>query len=552
MRLPVPAALLLAAAMVLAAAFLLWSSRGVSFFFDDWILYSFGLRDGLDALLEPRNGHLTATTVLAYGALLETFGADSLVHLRILTVALQLASVWLFFAFARPRVGETVALALAVLLLFLGAGWETRSAPYGLNVWTALCPGIGALIALDRGTRRGDIACCVLLVLAAAGHSAGLPFLLAAAVAIVLRDRGEWLRSSWVFAVPVVLYGAWLLAYRSGDDSDVTAGNAAGLASFVAEALSAVIDALTGLYNVEVARSAQISTELGRPLALAALIALAALLIWRPRSIRPLGWGLAAAVLAYFVLLGLVTGAARPPNASRYMVTGSFLVLLLAVELGSAFRISRRATAVICALVAIALAPNLLSLYYGGQTFRYDGAVNRATLTALDLTRGTVDPELRAESADAPGAFAQDLQLTAAEYFEAADDYGSPAYSPQELQGAPAHARAAADLALVRALAIAPAGAAPAGGTANCVPQGGGEPAEFDLPPGGFAVRLRAGQAPAIGLKRFGDAFTPLPGVDPAAEQGGLVVAIPPDRSGVPWVAQIGSAEPFAICPASG
>jgi hypothetical protein len=548
-RLPVPAWVLLGAAMAVAAAFLLWNSRGVSFYFDDWILYSFGVRDGLDAVLEPRNGHLMLTTVLAYGALLEPFGADSLIHLRILTVALQLTAAGLFFVFARRRVGDAVALALAVLLLFLGAGWETRSAPYGLNVWTAICPGIGALVALDRGTRRGDIACCVLLVLAAIGHSAGLPFLVAVAVAIVLRDRRDWLRRSWVFAIPAALYALWLLAFRLGEESYVTADNVTGLVTFVPESLAAVLAALSGLFDLEVARGAQITTGYGRPLAVIALVAVAALMVLRPRTIRPLGWGLAAAALTYFVLLGLNTGPARPHNASRYMIPGGFYVLLLAVELAAGYRISRRLTAVICALVAIALVGNVRALGDGGETFRDDGAANRATLAALELTRGTVPPDLRAEPLEAETSFGHDLQLTAAEYFEAESRYGSPAYSPEDLSSAPPAAREAADLAFVRALGIAPV-AAPAaqGGQPRCEPREAGT-AELPVPAGGLTLRVEDSGETEIALRRYGDAYTPLVPVEPAVAGPALVeVAIPADRSRVPWVAKVVTPAPFALC----
>ena len=71
--------------------------------------------------------------------------------------------------------------------------------------------GIGALLALERGDRRGDLICCALLVLALTFQTLGLVFVAAAAVAIAW-DR-ELRSRAWVVLLPAALYVLWYLGW---------------------------------------------------------------------------------------------------------------------------------------------------------------------------------------------------------------------------------------------------------------------------------------------------------------------------------------------------
>ena len=67
------------------------------------------------------------------------------------------------------------------------------------------------LVALDRDDRRGDIAACAFLTVAAGFSSLGLAFIAAAAVEVFLRRRERGLGRAYVFAIPAALFGFWYL-----------------------------------------------------------------------------------------------------------------------------------------------------------------------------------------------------------------------------------------------------------------------------------------------------------------------------------------------------
>ena len=92
--------------------------------------------------------------------------------------------------------------------------------------------------------------------------------------------------------------------------------------------------------------------------------------------------------------------------------------------------------------------------------------------------------------------------------------------------------------------------AAPAaqGGQPRCEPREAGA-AELPAPAGGLTLRVEDGRETEIALRRYGDAYTPLAPAEPAVAGPALVeVAIPADRSRVPWVARIVTPAPFALC----
>ena len=83
----------------------------------------------LEYLLIPHNGHLQIGGKLLYEALFALFGSSYLAF-SVVAVAAVLACVALFFALARRRVGDPLALLGAILLAFLGAAWEVLLWPF--------------------------------------------------------------------------------------------------------------------------------------------------------------------------------------------------------------------------------------------------------------------------------------------------------------------------------------------------------------------------------------------------------------------------------------
>jgi len=59
------------------------------------------------------------------------------------------------FAYSRPRVGSSMALLAAAVIMFFGPGWQDILWPFQIAWLIAVASGIGALIALDGPGRRG-------------------------------------------------------------------------------------------------------------------------------------------------------------------------------------------------------------------------------------------------------------------------------------------------------------------------------------------------------------------------------------------------------------
>ena len=130
-----------------------------------------------------------------------------------------------------------------------------------------------------------------------------------------------------------------------------------------------------------------------------------------------------------------------------------------------------------------AVASNGLFLHEASKATRSTEIV-RADLTAMEIARETVDPSFFLDEEFADTGFAY---IDAGSYFSAVDDFGSPAYTIDELRESSEAARFAADKVLLNALRVAiepvPRSAVQLSGCVtvsarNC----------FNVPPGGVAI----------------------------------------------------------------
>jgi hypothetical protein len=186
---------------------------------------------------------------------------------------------------ARRRVGPVLALAPALLLLFLGTAWEVILWPFEIQFLIPAAAGLGVLLALERGDLRGDLAAGGLLVLAFGSGSTGVPIAAGASVEILLQ-RGRVARLLRVVAPPVALYVIWLYEY---DPYRHQYGSIGSVPKFAAEQLGSVLAGLAGFRYGTVRTPALVAFQLvrrreGRP-RLAALAAMALTYWGRPSCI---------------------------------------------------------------------------------------------------------------------------------------------------------------------------------------------------------------------------------------------------------------------------
>ncbi len=181
---------LLAGAMSVSAALLLvWGSK-LTFLLDDWefLLYRPGF--SADSILSPHGEHISAAPVLIYKTLLETAGMSSSLPYLAVSVSLFLASVALLFIYLRRRVDPWLALLGAGIVLFLGPAFDDLIWDFQMGFNGSLAFGLGALVMLERGDRRGDLAACGLLSVGMTFSSLELAFIAAALIDVLLGRIG--------------------------------------------------------------------------------------------------------------------------------------------------------------------------------------------------------------------------------------------------------------------------------------------------------------------------------------------------------------------------
>lgn len=552
--------LVLALALLAAGLFLFLDGHDQTFWYDEWAFVLERRGSDLGTFLEPHNGHLSLLPILAYKGLLSVAGMDHYWPFRLVVVALHLTCVVLIYLYAERRVGGWLAFAAALLILFLGPGWEVIIWPFEMAWVASLAAGLGALLLLDRRDRRGNVGAAVLLTLSVVSSGLGVAILIGALAETLLRKP----RRPWVVAAPLVVYAGWYLAYS---ESNFALNRLAKVPTYVADSLAGALGSLVGLTGGGTFPNRGEVLDWGRPLAVVAV----AVIAWRlvklgrvPPRVATLG----ATVLGFWVLTaisraGVSVGgySLAPPYASRYLYVGGFFLVLLAVELLRGVTL----TPVAWLLLGVALLAGVVShmgvFRDASRYLRNNATILTTNLGALELAKGRAGPDHEV------GPY-----LRAGPYFEASRDWGTPARSPDEILSGPEERRAGADFVLSQIYGVAtpraaqgrPGGAPPtveasgagsvttAGSCVTLRPRGYNAPwvrpeLQLEVPRSGLLLRAEDGQPVELTARRFATRYPRQPlGV----LQGGTstVLRIPTDAAPQPWHVQLMSAGRVTAC----
>jgi hypothetical protein len=537
---------LLGLALLAAALLLLELSAGLTYFQDSWefLLHRRGFT--ADAFLAPHNEHIVVIPVAIEQLILRSFGMTSTRPEFVVLIAALLATATLVFVYVRRRVGNWAGLIAAVLLLFLGPGWQDLLWPFQIGLVGSLLFGVAMLLALDRDDRAGDVAACVFLAISVGFSSLGLPFGVAAAVDVLLRRRSRGLRRAYVAVVPLLLYAVWYAGWGHDAESHASLHNVLASPLFLVKGVAGAIGSLLALSTIA-------GEAVGRSrwgyVVLALLVGLV-VYGWRRRpGFSPRLWPPLAAALTFWLLAGFNYIPGREAYSSRYLYIGAAFVLLVAADLLQGVRPGRRAVLAAAALAAVAVAFNLVPLREGRDFFRSETVLTRADLAAIEIARRTVDPAFALSAEVAGTSFLGEVQ--AGEYLTAVREYGSPAYTPGELAAAPEAGRRQADIVLANALPVtseveAGADLGRAGGGCRAVAAGrAGAP--LRLRPGLTRIALPPGEAGTIRLRRFASGEYPL--VTEGVPGGSTtLLRIPADRASRPWRLQVEAAQGATVC----
>jgi hypothetical protein len=540
-RLPANTPLILFGLALLASGgLLLYWLHHITFFYDDWDPLLLRRRFSTDAILRPHVDHIIISVTLIYKAIQATIGMESLTPYALTSVGMFLASVVLFFAYVRRRVGDWLALAAAVPILFLGAAHDDLLWPYEISFTGAMVFGLGALLVLERRPRYGDALVCLLLVISFTFGELALPFVFGVALVIAL-DRGPW-RRAYVVIVPLLFYAAWYAGWGHEATRQTNVDLIATSPAYMLDGLASSVGAILGFSGSPFTDTTAL--EWGRPLLLLVIVAT----VLRLRSGAPVSrwfWVTLVILVSFWLLTASNAGIFRPPTSSRYQYAGAMLLLLFAADLATGIRLKWPGIAIALAIAGIAALGSISTLH---QWYGYlaDLTVKvRGGLAGLEIAHDRVSPgfTLNQENSDVNYLDA----VEAGPYLSATDKYGSPAYSESELPGAPEEARVAADKVLGSGLGLAYRSLPrPPSGLTGCRPAGNapGRPGVVTLPPGGAILEAQPGSSASLLLRRYASAFS----VNGGRLQGVARLDVPTDRSNRPWQLQIDGAHPVTVC----
>jgi len=548
----------LGAAMTVSAVLLLWLERGIVFMVDEWSWAATASEGSLVDLLHPINQHLLLVPLSIAKGSLALWGM-SLVPFELAQIAGVLACSGVVYVFSRRRVGPILALAPAMVPLFLGSSYSVlMQTLLGVQGIYVLVFGIGALLAIERNTKGGDIAACALLILALASFSSGLAFVVGVAVAVLLSENR--LQRSYVWVVPLLLYGAYRIwALQFGTDGGPQMANVPALPFYFADSVAASATALFG-------REALVGKGPGASLfvsgfdldqAMAALffaalevgaIVFAARRLARRGPIPVTLWSTLAVPIALWSTQGIVLDSIRMPGENRYLFASAVVLTLVVVELARNVRLSRLGVAAVLGLTAIAIAGNVPRLEEGRASIAYHAPRARAYTGVMDLDgRYAPDPFYIPAADPDLGAGAGALWVTVGGYLELSERYGPFGDSPRQITERSEEIRHGADLvaASMLDLRLAPAARLPDRGCFRAVPAPAGE---LVVLPRGGAVLHASGDTP-VELRRFA-ARGAVPLGELAANRPAQL-AIPADRAR-PWELWARRPVTLTVCPLSG
>jgi hypothetical protein len=535
---------LLGVALAAAAVVLLTYGSGLAPFQDSWEFLMNRRALTAAALLDPHNEHIVLIPVAIEQLLLRLFGMGSTLPEFIVLTALLLGTAALVYVYFSRRLGAWPALIAALLLLFLGPAWQDLLWPFQIGfAGSALC-GVGMLLALERGDRRGDVAACALLAVAIGFSSLGLAFAVAALVDVAQRRRDLGLGRVYIAALPLLLYAAWYAGWGHDAETHLSLHNVLVSPRYLFEGFAAAVGSLLALATIfgeAVGRSAW---------GYVVLAALALLVAYRQVRRRPSLpaqlWPVAAAAATFWLLAAFNTIPGREAWSSRYLYVGALFVLLLAANLLRGVRLDRRALGVATALAVAVAVLNLVPLREGRDFFKSQTLLSRADLGAIEIAARTVEPAFALSPEVAGTSFLNEIE--AGEYLAAVREYGSPAYTPAELARAPEAGRKQADVVLANALPVSIEAGAAGGGRGRCVVvPGGSAGAPLVLRPGVTTVELAPGGPGAIRLRRFAAAGYPLAS-EGIAGASTTRLSIPADRSARPWRLRVDAAQGATVC----
>ena len=528
-------------ALVCAASMVVLVTLGtrLTFFNDDW--WFLLQRPGLEgnSVFSAHNGQLVVGVDLSFKILVALFGYGQLPFRLTLGFAVAGVGVMVYLLVAE-RVGWLLGIAATAIVVLLGVAWEDLLFFASVGPIVALAIGLGVLYAMEKDSPSRNTVACALLIVSVSFSGVGLAFIIAAAVAVLVRLRPAQL---WIPAVPAVLYAIWVL-WGGNSTSDLSLANLEHLPRYMFESASSGLASITGLkHGVHQLRQGEVLL----------VLTLGSVGVWIYRGGRPSRWLAVpiAAALAFWALTGLSFVPGREPEASRYQLIDAALLLVIAAELFRPIRLRGWQTAVVLAMATLVVLSNMVSYRDGYRFLRDQSTYAKAEIGALEIARGHTSREAAADRFPGPNPYLGGI--TPGRYYDETSRHGEIAHlSPAEISVAPTRAREYADSILVvayRMQTIPTDRAARVRGCRRFAPESG--PAEIQIRPG-LTLLGNLGTNPLIVfVGRFSPLGMPRP-IAFLAPRSTSEMTVPSDSVLRPWRLTVQGRSPVEICTPAG
>jgi hypothetical protein len=551
----------LAALMAVSFVLIMHAGRETTFYLDDWpALFSRQDWTWL-SLVRPHIDHLQLFPFLVLKTMWSTVGLHDYWVYRAVLAVLDLLAGTLLFLYGRKRIGPWPSLALAACLVLMAPSWFNVLYAFQINFVGAMAAGLGALLLLDRERRWSDVGACVLLLVAIGCNGVGLPIIFAVVIDLVLR-RGSR-RRLWVPGIPLLLYALWRLEYGHYAP---TQPNRETVWRALQEFPRWVFDAL----DDTAAAAVGFPIEYGAGIALA-LVGLLAFALSRPGRLTssPRLVALAALPLMFWLItaIGRVNEVATQPDENRFLYPGGLFLMLLAIEAGRAYPMTRQVTVAVTVVLLFGAARHANDLEAAGDAFRGVSVPGKDAATALDIAGELVPPNFaNADPNQGAGLIEAGPYLAMVRHFGS-----SPGFTRSELLRQDDDRKRGVDQALVRIhrMGVIPVGSgAPTGDVAPRVTfqaEGKAGPAgrgcvrftpktpdkssmTVEMPWSGIVVRTEGKLPLDVRVQRFSNL---LPGDALGTIQPGAAASVKPtapDKAPEPFRANLFSGAPFTVC----
>ncbi|WP_194914744.1 hypothetical protein [Catenulispora rubra] len=409
---------------------LLYSVRGLDFFYDEWDFVDKAEGWHFSDYFVPHQEHWSTVPMVIYRVLLGLNGMHSYLPFSATLLALHCANAFLLFSIIRRRSGDALGIAAAAILLVLGRGSDDFIWAFQIGFSCSVFFGLIAVLLVDaeRLTQRALAGGSAALVLSLASSGEGLFFTGAVGVLLVVRsgaERGDGAEAPWwrparfrtaamVLAAPVVAYGIWYPLYgaRHADiaRSPLSLTAASGLLSFVPTGLGSGMAGLLG--------AGWRQWWIGF-----AVFVLLFVLVCRRGRPAALAIALGAGAIAQYSMTGLVRAqfGTQLAGASRYVYIAAVFLLPIVAEAVRDVRWEARWRAVAVGVAVVACGAGTLSLSTAIDRRDRQFVRQKAMLQTVWYDRGDarLDPNAVIDPADAP-------TLTVGLYIRTRAELGSP------------------------------------------------------------------------------------------------------------------------------